>query len=193
VISANTQARTEGYFRLEWRLADQRTHLMAKGRPFLLPVVIDDTRDAEAHVPDSFTEVQWTRLPGGETPPAFCARVKKLLGGEGAPVSDRRSDVGRASCAPKKTGADKPRPYKNPPALGSCRRSLALPRSWDSHSGSRGAETRNRLHLLRPLFPRPPRQPRRFPKPANSSRRRRRCSTLATMRITRTIFWPTIF
>ena len=81
IISANTQSRTEGYFRLEWRLADQRTHLMAKGRPFLLPVVIDDTRDAEAHVPDSFTEVQWTKLLGGETPPAFCARVKKLLGG----------------------------------------------------------------------------------------------------------------
>jgi TolB-like protein/predicted Zn-dependent protease len=82
IISAATQARTEGYFRLEWRLADQRTHLMAKGRPFLLPVVIDDTRDADAHVPDSFAEVQWTRLPGGETSPAFASRVKKLLIGE---------------------------------------------------------------------------------------------------------------
>ncbi len=82
IISANTQSRTEGYFRLEWRLADQRTHLMAKGRPFLLPVVVDGTRDADAQVPDSFTEVQWTKLPGGETTPAFCARVKKLLGGE---------------------------------------------------------------------------------------------------------------
>jgi len=92
VISAATQARTEGYFRLEWRLADQRTHLMAKGRPFLLPVVIDETRDAEAQVPDSFTEVQWTRLPVGETPEKFCDRVKKLLGGEGASVSDRRSE-----------------------------------------------------------------------------------------------------
>ena len=81
VISAATQARTEGYFRLEWRLADQRTHLMARGRPFLLPVVIDGTRDSEAQVPESFTEVQWTRLPGGETPPVFCARVKTLLGG----------------------------------------------------------------------------------------------------------------
>ena len=79
IISANTQARTEGYFRLEWRIADQRTHLMARNRPFLLPVVIDATRDAEANVPDSFTEVQWTRLSGGETPPAFCARVQKLL------------------------------------------------------------------------------------------------------------------
>src|SRR6186713_2588582 len=87
VISANTQARTEGYFRLEWRLADQRTHLMAKGRPFLLPVVIDGTRDGDAHVPDSFTEVQWTKLPGGETTPAFVARVHKLLGGEQRPRS----------------------------------------------------------------------------------------------------------
>src|SRR5688572_19950930 len=71
IISAATQARTEGYFRLEWRLADQRTHLMAKGRPFLLPVVIDGTRDDDAQVPDSFTEVQWTRLPGGEISSAF--------------------------------------------------------------------------------------------------------------------------
>jgi hypothetical protein len=82
IISANTQARREGYFRLEWRLADQRTHLMAKGLPFLLPVLIDETRDSDAHVPDSFTEVQWTRLPGGETSPAFAARVKRLLSGE---------------------------------------------------------------------------------------------------------------
>ena len=81
VISAGTNARTEGYFRLEWRLADQRTHLMAKGRPFLLPVVIDGTKDGEAHVPDSFTEVQWTKAPNGEVPPAFVARVQKLLGG----------------------------------------------------------------------------------------------------------------
>src|SRR5437868_8547524 len=79
MISAATQARTEGYFRLEWRLADQRTHLMAKGRPFLLPVVIDHTHDTDAHVPDSFVEVQWTRLPAGEPGAAFAARVKRLL------------------------------------------------------------------------------------------------------------------
>ena len=97
IISANTQSRTEGYFRLEWRLADQRTHLMAKGRAFLLPVVIDDTRDAEAHVPDSFTEVQWTRLPGGETGVAFAQRVKKLLDGSemeaGCPRPTERGEV----------------------------------------------------------------------------------------------------
>src|SRR5215210_6684136 len=49
VISANTQARLEGYFRLEWKLAAQRTHTMADAKPFLLPVVVDATREAEAH------------------------------------------------------------------------------------------------------------------------------------------------
>ena len=84
VISAATQARGEGYFRLEWKLAVDRSHLMAHDQPFLLPVVIDATKDGEARVPPEFRAVQWTRLPGGETPPAFCTRVKKLLGGEAA-------------------------------------------------------------------------------------------------------------
>jgi hypothetical protein len=34
--------------RLEWRLAEQRTHLMGKSRTFLVPVCIDETRDADA-------------------------------------------------------------------------------------------------------------------------------------------------
>src|ERR1700745_1164148 len=48
IISATSQARLEGYFRLEWRLARQRTHLMAKSRAFLLPVCIDDTLESAA-------------------------------------------------------------------------------------------------------------------------------------------------
>src|SRR5688572_13283503 len=40
IISANTQARREGYFRLEWKLAAQRTHMMSERTAFLLPVVI---------------------------------------------------------------------------------------------------------------------------------------------------------
>jgi len=54
VISASTQARREGYFRIEWKLAAQRTHAFADGSPFLLSVVIDDTRDGEALVPEEF-------------------------------------------------------------------------------------------------------------------------------------------
>src|SRR5215472_8287003 len=41
VISANTEAREEGYFRLEWNLAAHRTLNMAHDKAFLLPVVID--------------------------------------------------------------------------------------------------------------------------------------------------------
>lgn len=81
VISANTNARREGYFRREWKLAVDRTHDMDEALPFLLPLVIDGTSDAGAFVPEKFREVQWTRLPRGETPAAFCARVKTLLEG----------------------------------------------------------------------------------------------------------------
>src|SRR5471032_1499640 len=87
IVSANTQARREGYFRLEWKLADDRTHLMAKGTRFILPVCVDDTKDWDAIVPDAFMTVQWTRLAGGEASVAFAERVKKLLAGESAAVS----------------------------------------------------------------------------------------------------------
>jgi hypothetical protein len=48
MISATTQARPEGYFRLEWKLAVERSHLMADDQPFIVPVVIDDTPEAVA-------------------------------------------------------------------------------------------------------------------------------------------------
>jgi tetratricopeptide (TPR) repeat protein len=81
VISQHTQERAEGYFRREWKLGVERTHDMAEDVAFIVPVVVDDTSDASARVPDKFREVQWTRLPGGETPAAFVERVKVLLAG----------------------------------------------------------------------------------------------------------------
>jgi len=85
VISASTEARLEGYFRLEWRLAEQRTHLMARGTPFLLPVVIDSTSETKARVPDSFVEVQWTRVNADQDVKAFANRVASLLRPDDAP------------------------------------------------------------------------------------------------------------
>lgn len=79
IISKNTHDRDEGYFRLEWKLAVDRCHLMAADRTFLLPVVIDATRDDDERVPERFLDIQWTRLPGGETPPAFVERIRRLL------------------------------------------------------------------------------------------------------------------
>jgi len=112
VISANTQARLEGYFRLEWKLAEDRSHLMAKGKAFIMPVGVDATAERGAQVPDAFLKVQWTRLSGGETPPAFVARVKALLGGEAkaekSAVSGQRTGDGdqqpEVSPAARKTG-----------------------------------------------------------------------------------------
>jgi TolB-like protein/Flp pilus assembly protein TadD len=82
IVSQHTQERLEGYFRYEWNLAIERIHHMAQQKPFLVPVVIDGTRDQEAFVPDAFRAVQWTRLPAGETPPAFVERIKCLLSRE---------------------------------------------------------------------------------------------------------------
>jgi TolB-like protein/Tfp pilus assembly protein PilF len=52
---------------------------MAHDKPFIVPVAIDEVSQADARVPERFSELQWTRLPAGETPPAFVARVKALL------------------------------------------------------------------------------------------------------------------
>jgi TolB-like protein/Flp pilus assembly protein TadD len=79
VISRHTHDRVEGYFRLEWKLAVDRSHLIASDQTFLLPVVIDNTREDDERVPDKFREVHWTHLPQGEAPPGFVERVQRLL------------------------------------------------------------------------------------------------------------------
>jgi TolB-like protein/Tfp pilus assembly protein PilF len=78
IISANTQARHEGYFRIEWELAAERAMGIAQGVPFILPVAIDDTRESGALVPDRFLRVQWLRLPDGAVSPEARARLLKL-------------------------------------------------------------------------------------------------------------------
>jgi len=79
IISANAHSRTEGYFRLEWKLAVDRSHRMAPDQAFLLPVVIDDTPKTDKRIPERFRELQWSRLPGGDVPSAFVERVRRLL------------------------------------------------------------------------------------------------------------------
>jgi hypothetical protein len=81
IISAQSNARPEGYFRREWRVAVERTLDMADDIIFLLPVVIDDTGEAGARVPDPFLNVQWLRVPGGEPNPALAELSQRLLAG----------------------------------------------------------------------------------------------------------------
>ena len=96
VISANTASRHEGYFRLEWDLADQRTHMIARSRVFVVPVCLDATPEVAADVPESFQRVQWTRLPGGRDARCLRRACWRLLSGELAHGADGVS-VGRGS------------------------------------------------------------------------------------------------
>jgi TolB-like protein len=95
IVSANTEARVEGYFRREWKLAVDRTHDLSERIAFLVPIVIDSTPEAKADVPDAFRHVQWTRLPNGDTPPAFTARIGALLRAPGAAAS--AADLARSA------------------------------------------------------------------------------------------------
>jgi TolB-like protein/Flp pilus assembly protein TadD len=105
VISRHTHERREGYFRLEWKLAADRSNLMSATRAFLVPVVIDDTRENDEEVPEKIREVHWMRLPNGETPAAFVERIQRLLSGEthSAPDLARSASnaVARAAPAPR--------------------------------------------------------------------------------------------
>jgi TolB-like protein/cytochrome c-type biogenesis protein CcmH/NrfG len=72
---------------------------MADKKPFLVPVVIDDTSERGASVPDKLHEVQWTRLRGGETPPEFVARINRLLSPELPTVARLPTDAATTSAA----------------------------------------------------------------------------------------------
>ena len=115
VISRHTHERREGYFRLEWKLAVDRSNLISATRAFLLPVVIDDTREDDEEVPEKIRDIHWTRLPAGETPPVFVERVRRLL-------STEASTPDRASVAP----APGPVVRGQPPASWRSRRVLPV-------------------------------------------------------------------
>jgi hypothetical protein len=97
LISAQTEARHEGYFRREWRLAVERTLDMADDHAFLLPVVIDDTSQTGARVPEKFLSIQWVRVPGGEPNAALQSLCKRLVSGE--PVAGPRAPAPTARIA----------------------------------------------------------------------------------------------
>jgi Flp pilus assembly protein TadD len=106
LISKHTEARTKGYFRLEWKLAVDQMQMMAAGVPFIAPVVIDDTRETGAVVPPEFLRVQWMRLPGALPTPEFVAQLKRLV--EGPKVATVADGVARVSrpVSPADTGQE---------------------------------------------------------------------------------------
>jgi hypothetical protein len=105
LISAHTAARPEGYFRREWRLAVERTLDMADDHTFLLPVVIDDTTQAAARVPEKFLTVQWSRVPAGRPTAALEALCRRLASGEPAALQPARKTRDRPAAARLPPGA----------------------------------------------------------------------------------------
>jgi hypothetical protein len=79
VLSRNTEARTEAFFRREWRYALDRDLDIDPATPFIIPVAIDDTREF-ATLPRRFGEVHITAAPEGRAPPEFINRLRRIGG-----------------------------------------------------------------------------------------------------------------
>ena len=110
LISTNTNARSEGYFRLEWKLAVERSHLMADDQPFLLPLVIDATSEEHARVPDKFRERQWMHLNADHVPADLVDRIARLLaGGPAANPGTAHAPASAKSVTPQPAQVSTPR------------------------------------------------------------------------------------
>jgi len=79
VLSRATERRLEGYFRREWKLAEERAFGIAEHIPFIVPVVVDDTPEYAESFPERLRNVQWTRLPGGNVTPEFERHMVRLI------------------------------------------------------------------------------------------------------------------
>jgi TolB-like protein len=117
LISAQTEARHEGYFRREWRLAVERTLDMADDHPFLLPILIDDTSQSGARVPEKFFSIQWLKVPAGRPTPALEALSRRLVSGEAMapPTAPKPAGVSPAR-VPKADSPKLPPQYPEFPA-----------------------------------------------------------------------------
>jgi TolB-like protein len=114
IVSARTEARLEGYFRREWRLAVERTLDMADDHLFLLPVVLDDTNEAKARVPEKFLTVQWLRLPEGRPTPALETLCRRIASGAVVDAQPPKSSAARIKRAATPPHAYPPFPRAEP-------------------------------------------------------------------------------
>jgi len=78
---------------------------MADDHLFLLPVVIDDTDQAVARVPEKFLTVQWLKVPGGRPTRALEALCSRVVRGN---VTDAKPSRARNRAGKSKSAAVKP-------------------------------------------------------------------------------------
>ncbi len=118
LVSAQTEARREGYFRREWRLAVERTLDMADDHLFLLPVVLDDTDQATARVPEKFLMVQWLKVPRGEPTPALETLCRRIANGNPVePPLRKPVGVQQPAGVQQPNGLQRPAPSAEPLGL----------------------------------------------------------------------------
>jgi hypothetical protein len=82
LISANTEQRTEGYFRMEWNEAADRARRI-QGKKFIFPIVTDPDfgrgMGGYALVPEAFKTFQYSHAPAGEIGPELKAEITEQL------------------------------------------------------------------------------------------------------------------
>jgi len=82
LLSNNTERRTEGYFRLEWNEAAERSRKI-QGRKFIVPIVIDPDYNGAmtryALVPDAFKAFQYSHAPAGDLPDELKGELREQL------------------------------------------------------------------------------------------------------------------
>jgi hypothetical protein len=79
LLSRNTEARTEGFFRREWNYALDRDKGIDQSTPFIIPIAIDDNLQLTT-LPRRFREINITKLPAGRPTPDFVERLKGVGG-----------------------------------------------------------------------------------------------------------------
>ena len=82
LISSNTESRHEGYFREEWKQAEERLRQI-EGRTFIVPIVIDAGYTCNAAVyrlvPEAFPRKHFGHAPGGQMNEALRQHLIDLI------------------------------------------------------------------------------------------------------------------
>jgi hypothetical protein len=77
VLSRNTPARAQGFFRREWHYALDRDIEIDPSQPFIVPVAIDDTVDVGT-LPRRFREINIATAPDGRPSAEVVAQLKAI-------------------------------------------------------------------------------------------------------------------
>jgi hypothetical protein len=78
VLSKHTESRLEGYFRREWRAAADRGRSIAEGVRFIVPIVVDDTKEFQ-FIPKEFQAAHISWIKDGMADDAFVQLLKTTV------------------------------------------------------------------------------------------------------------------